>query len=211
MESIKVPSQESQHRAVKKAKKRFTIEDLFTHTEEEVAAALNCKATQVNREDISEELAKKETESVQRDEIPHKPRKGRKMVDFIGEKEFNRLACQQPIPWSILPRDCIYKFEWVNRTADGGVAGNFTNGDRITVSVMLPGFVVDKILAVTGTDVKIFIRPKGEDQVDIATQKKYICKNCRKELACRKFLERHQKRCTKVLQRNRNKDKNNIM
>ena len=99
MESIKVPSQESQHRAVKKkAKKRFTIEDLFTHTEEEVAAALNCKATQVNREDISEELAKKETESVQRDEIPHKPRKGRKMVDFIGEKEFNRLACQQPIP-----------------------------------------------------------------------------------------------------------------
>ena len=173
----------------------------------EVAPASNCTATQVNQEDISEELAKKETDTaVQGEEIPHKTRKVRKVMDFIGEKEFNRSACQQPMPWSNLPRNCIYKLEWVNST-DAGVAGNLTNADGITVSVLLPKFVVDKILAITDTDVKIYLRPKGEDLVDIATQKKHICKNCRKEVICRKFLERHEERCTKVLRRDRNKNK----
>ena len=171
----------------------------------EVAPPSNCMATQVNQEDISEELAKKAT-AVQGEEIPHKTRKVRKVMDFIGEKEFNRLACQQPILWSNLPRNYIYKLEWVNRS-DAGVAGNLTNADGITISVLLPKFVVDKILAITDKDVKIYIRPKGEDLVDIATQKKHICKNCKKELICRKFLERHEQRCTKVLRRNRNKDK----
>ena len=196
---LEVPTQKSQHRAAKKAKTYFNLADLMVRNEREVAAEANCcKATQVRQEELAK--IQDDTYVKREEEIPKKTTRKRKSIYFIGVEEFNRLACQQPIPWSNLSRDCIYQLEWVNR-ADGGIVGNLTNVDGITVSVLLPQFVVDKILMITDTDVKIYIRPRGEDQVDIATRKKYKCKNCQKELASRKFLQRHEKRCTSVLHR----------
>ena len=51
------------------------------------------------------------------------------------------------------------------------------------------------LLSFTEDDVRIYVRPKGEDQVDIAAAKKYICNNCEKEMASRKYLQAHEKRC----------------
>ena len=111
----KVASQKSQHRSVKK--NRFRIEDLIGqhecegHNELEVAEAKKWirdrKAMQLNQDMITEGLAKtQEDGTVKSDEIPKKMRK-RKRVDFICVEEFNHLACQQPIPWTNLPRDYI--------------------------------------------------------------------------------------------------------
>ena len=70
-----------------------------------------------------------------------------------------------------------------------------TNTDGIIVSVLLPQFVVDKLLTFTENNVRIYVRPKGQNQVDIAAANKYICNNCEKELASRKYLQLHEKRC----------------
>ena len=118
---------------------------------------------------------------------------------FISDDEFKRLAHQQPISWSNLSRDCIYKLEWINKADQHQIAENLTNYDGITISVLLPPFIVDKLLMITKSDVGIYVRPRGEDEVDIATPKKHICNNCNKELALRAFLQRHLKCCTTVM------------
>ena len=120
--------------------------------------------------------------------------KKRRRRNFISESEFKRLAHQQPIPWSSLSRECIYKLEWVNTADKQQIAGNLTDSEGITVSVLLPKFVVDRLLTITESNVRIYVKPKGEDKVDIATTKKYLCKDCNKEFASRTFLQRHLKR-----------------
>ena len=65
-------------------------------------------------------------------------KKKRRMGSFISESEFKRLAQQQPIPWSSLSHDIIYKLEWVNKAdKQRQIAGNLTDSDGITVSVLL--------------------------------------------------------------------------
>ena len=137
-------------------------------------------------------LEKAVTEAVA--EAATQKQRSRRKGNFISEKEFNRLALQQPIPWSNLSRDCIYQLEWVNRT-DHQIVGNLTSADGIIVSVLVPQFVVDKLLSFAENNVRIYVRPKGEDQVDIAAAKKHVCKTCKKELASRKYLQIHEKRC----------------
>ena len=132
-------------------------------------------------------------EEVEKTEVAAQAKRRRRR-DFISEKEFNQLALRQPIPWSNLSRDCIYQLEWVNR-ADHQIVVNMTNVDGIIVSVLLPQFVVDKLLTFTENNVRIYVRPTGQNQVDIAAAKKYICNNCEKELASRKYLQLHEKRC----------------
>ena len=119
----------------------------------------------------------------------------RRKRNFISIHDFNRYACQQPIKWSDLPRDCIYKLEWVNAEGEQ-IAANLTSRDGVTKSVLLPKFVVDRLLAITESDIIVYVRPQGEDQVDIVTPKKHTCKNCGKEMASRGYLERHLKRCS---------------
>ena len=77
--------------------------------------------------------------------------------------------------------------KWINKADQHQIAGNLTNSDGITVSVLLPRFVVDKLLTITESNVRIYVRPRGEDEVDIATTKKHICNKCNKELASRAF------------------------
>ena len=108
------------------------------------------------------------------------------------------MAHQHPIPWSSLSRECIYKLEWVNTADKLQIAGNLTDSEGTTVSVLLPKFVVDRLVAIPESNVRIYVKPKGEDKVNIATTKKHLCKKCNKELASRTFLQRHLKRCTAV-------------
>ena len=128
--------------------------------------------------------------------------KKKRRINFISESEFKRLARQQPIPWSSLSRECIYKLEWVNTADKLQIAGNLTDSEGTTVSVLLPKFVVDRLLAITESNVRIYVKPKGEDKVDIAILEKHLCKDCNKEFASRTFLQRHVKRsCTARVQK----------
>ena len=127
-------------------------------------------------------------------------KKRKRVGTFISEEEFNRLALQQPIPWLNLSRDCIYQLEWVNSADHQQIVGNLTNVDGITISVFLPRFVVDKLLTITEKDIRIYVRPTGQNKVDIATPKKHLCKTCKKELTSRKYSQLHKKRCNVHIQ-----------
>ena len=123
--------------------------------------------------------------------------KKRRTRNFISDNEFKRLARQQPISWSSLSRERIYRLEWVNKAdRQRQIAGNLTDSDGNTVSVLLPKSVVDKLLEIPESNVKIYVKPIGEDNVDIAILEKHLCKYCNKELNSRIFLQRHLQRCT---------------
>ena len=96
-----------------------------------------------------------------------KPRKKRRR--FISIQEFNRFVQKQPIKWSDLPKDCIYKLEDCHVVAEQ-IAASLTNRNGITVTTLLPEFVVDKLLSITESLALTYLRPKGEDQVDIVTK-----------------------------------------
>ena len=124
--------------------------------------------------------------------------KKRRTGNFISDNEFKRLARQQPISWSSLSRERIYRLEWVNKAdRQRQIAGNLTDSDGNTVSVLLPKSVVDKLLEIPESNVKIYVKPIGEDNVDIAILEKHLCKYCNKELNSRIIcLQRHLQRCT---------------
>ena len=90
-------------------------------------------------------------------------------------KDFNRFVHHEPIKWSDLPQDCIYKLERVNVINDRQISANFTNADGITISVLLPQFVLDRLISLNETNVDIYIKSKGKEQVDITSMPKEKC------------------------------------
>ena len=177
---LEVTSQNSQQReASKKISKKKTIQ-----------------GGDKKKETIDGKVKRKINEVTSDDQGVKKRRTG----NFISDNEFKRLACQQPISWSSLSRERIYKLEWVNKAdKQRQIAGNLTDSDGNTVSVLLPKFVVDRLLEIPESNVKIYVKPTGEDNVDIAILEKHLCKYCNKELKSRIFLQRHLERCTAVV------------
>ena len=156
---LEVTSQNSsqQREASKKISKRKTIQG----------------GDKKKKETIDGKVAgKRKIDEVTNDDQSVKKRRTR---NFISDNEFKRLARQQPISWSSLSRERIYRLEWVNKAdKQRQIAGNLTNSEGITVSVLLPKFVVDRLLAITESNVKIYVKPRGEDNVDIAIMKKHM-------------------------------------
>ena len=177
---LEVTSQNSQQReASKKISKRKTIQGGDKKKKETIDGKV---------------VGKRKIDEVTSDDQSVKKRRTR---NFISDNEFKRLARQQPISWSSLSRERIYRLEWVNKAdKQRHIAGNLTDSDGITVSVLLPKFVVDRLLEIPESNVKIYVKPIGEDNVDIAILEKHLCKYCNKELNSRIFLQRHLQRCT---------------
>ena len=144
-----------------------------------------------------------EVEVVEKDVTPPQSKKKRKTRRFITIEEFNRFAQHQPFKWLDLPQDCIYKLEQINAVDDDEqVSGNFTNADGVTISVLIPQIVHDKLVALTEPNVNIYIKSKWRgDQVDIATITKDVCKNCSKELSSHNYLRRHLSSCKVQVER----------
>lgn len=143
-----------------------------------------------------------EVDIVKKTVTPLQLKKRRKMRGFITIEEFNRFAQQQSFKWLDLPQDCIYKLEKINVVDDKPTSGNFMNADRIIIFVLLPQFVLDKLVALTETNVNIYIRStRGGEQVDIATIAKVVCKNCSKELSTQNYLRRHINICKAQVER----------
>ena len=142
-----------------------------------------------------------EVDTVKKTVTPLQLKKRRKTRGFITIEEFNRFAQQQPFKWLDLPQDCIYKLEKINVVDDKPTSGNFMNVDRIIIFVLLPQFVLDKLVALTETNVNIYIRSRGDEQVDIATMAKVVCKNCSKELSSQNYLRRHINICKARVER----------
>ena len=115
---------------------------------------------------------------------------------FISVEMFNQLTVNPIIKWDDLSLNCIYKMEKVDE-CDQKIVAYLTNRDGITVPVTLPEFVIKKLSLLTKEDVTIYLRPhkskEGENEVDIATMKKAVCKKCSKEFASSRTLWMHQK------------------
>ena len=158
------------------------------------------RCAQTSSVGIEEE--EEEVDIVKKTVTPLQLKKRRKMRGFITIEEFNRFAQQQPFKWLDLPQDCIYKLEKINVVDDKPTSGNFMNADRIIIFVLLPQFVLDKLVALTETNVNIYIRStRGGEQVDIATIAKVVCKNCSKELSTQNYLRRHINICKAQVER----------
>ena len=115
---------------------------------------------------------------------------------FITSEVFNRnmFRYKRPMEWTDLARDCIYQLN-DSYTIKHRVVGTLTGPRGNVLSVFLPMFVINQLLARDETNVKVYIRPKGDDKVDIATIKKTVCRDCKKEFSSRNYLVRHLKYC----------------
>lgn len=128
-------------------------------------------------------------------------RKKVKREKFISVEMFNQLALKSTINWNDLSQDCIYKMEKVCERDDQQVA-DLTNRDGITVPVFLPEFVNKKLSSIDGSNVTLYLRPyrsaEGENQIDIASVQKHVCKNCNKKFASSHTLWVHRKKFCKT-------------
>ena len=132
-------------------------------------------------------------------------RKGRKA--FISAESFNQLTRKpQPVgKWNDLTEDCIYKMEKLYGR-DQRVVVDLTSYDGVTTPIVLPEFVIKKLLLLNERNVTLYARPSGEDRVDIVTMKKHVCKNCKRELTSSRSLQRHLKNNCTVRERKSSSD-----
>ena len=115
---------------------------------------------------------------------------------LISTTEFNRLVQKPAVKWSTLSPGSIYKLVWVYGGSKGKVIANLEDWTGTIISTLLPRFILNRLLQTsTEPGTTTFLRPIGGEEVDIAVAKKHVCKNCKKELSSRNYLNRHVKKC----------------
>ena len=108
--------------------------------------------------------------------IPHEPteintRDAPIAGKFITTEEFNRLAYGDPISWTDLSHDCIYQLQRVIPYIQD-LFGVLAEADGCIVSALLPSFAIEKLVSISMDELsgsRIFLRKRGEDNVDIVT------------------------------------------
>ena len=119
-------------------------------------------------------------------------KKGRKV--FISDQRFDQLAENKQLrKWTDLSHDCIYKLELLYRHDEYQIVAELSNRDGVYQSVILPKFVIDKLLELEQS-VMVYLRlMENDDQVSLVAVKKYACANCNIDLSSAKSLWRHRK------------------
>ena len=133
--------------------------------------------------------------------IPSGMKERRRRHTFISEDEFNRKSSnhQEPNEWHDLPQGCIYKLEGCH-AAKCRVVGRMTDQYNNNISVYLPKFFLERLMARNETNIKVFLRRgEGKEEVDIVTVEKSTCTNCGKDFSSDNRLKRHMTHCCKVL------------
>jgi len=133
-----------------------------------------------------------DTEEITGATIEPQPKKRYRPRTLISTKEFDKLVQKPAVEWSSLTPNTIYKLVWVYARGNGKVIGNLEDGAGSIISTWLPRFVVKRLLEITtepGTNT--FIRPMGDEEVDIAVAAKLACKKCKKEFTSPTYLDRH--------------------
>ena len=133
-----------------------------------------------------------DTEEITGATIEPQPKKRYRPRMLISTKEFDKLVQKPAVEWSSLTPNTIYKLVWVYARGNGKVIGNLEDGTGSIISTWLPRFVVKRLLEITtkpGTNT--FIRPMGDEEVDIAVAAKLACTKCKKEFTSPTYLDRH--------------------
>ena len=181
---------------ISKRKRKLAAEDLIDSI---VVGKEDCKE-ETPDDAVVKEPAKKCDNAVKREGKPSKRRKR-----FISVKEFNnQLALDSPtMEWSTLKQDCIYKFCDLDKLGKNVVAVLKDEKDQMHV-VHIPSIVLkmvqDKLASqsVKDKNVEIYLRPKDDEQVDIAVKQIFPCrKGCNEEFYSKSGRWLHYKDCMK--------------
>lgn len=127
------------------------------------------------------------------DLIPSSTKERQRRRTFISEGEFDRKSHnqQEPNEWHDLPLGCIYKLEDC-RPIDCRVAGRLTDQYNKQISVYLPQFFLEQLMARNETNIKVYVRRgEGAEDVDIVTIDKSTCRECGRDFSSEKYLKRH--------------------
>ena len=158
-----------------------------------IDGALVSRKRLANAMDITTDIPKRsdDTEEITGATIEPQPKKRYRPRTLISTKEFDKLVQKPAVEWSSLTPNTIYKLVWVYG-GNGKVIGNLEDGTGSIISTWLPRFVLKRLLEITtkpGTNT--FIRPMGDEEVDIAVAAKLACTKCKKEFTSPTYLDRH--------------------
>ena len=124
-------------------------------------------------------------------------KKGRKV--FITDRDFDLGLGgdirQSVVQWEELSHDCIYKLDLLYRyDNDQKIGADLSSRDGVCQSVILPEFVIEKLLELTQQFGTVYLRPIGDcEQVSIVAVKTHICINCNTDFSTAKTLWTHKK------------------
>ena len=127
-------------------------------------------------------------------------KKGRPV--FISDTLFQQLhetsaTCPE---WKDLEPNCVYKLISLSSRDDNAVVGKLENREGISFNIVLPNFVVAKLLSF---DIRnsslplptIYIKPATSlDEISLVTVAKWTCKKCAATLNSKQALYRHCKK-----------------
>ena len=127
-------------------------------------------------------------------------KKGRPV--FISDNLFQQLheTSSTHLEWKDLEPDCVYKLISLSSRGDNAVVGKLENREGISFNIVLPNFVVAKLLSF---DIRnsslplptIYIKPATSlDEISLVTVAKWTCKKCAVTLNSKQALYRHCKR-----------------
>ena len=127
--------------------------------------------------------------------------KGRRRV-FISDNLFQQLyGTNSTFPeWKDLEPDRVYKLISLSSRDDNVLVGQLENREGISFNIVLPNFVVAKLLALNirssnPQQPTIYIKPATSlDEISLVTVAKWSCKNCAVTLNSKKALYRHCKK-----------------
>ena len=147
------------------------------------------------------EVAKDDKETVVVEEKVKTPKRRKR---FISLKEFDQLAQNPPMGWTVLKRDCIYKLDDLDKL-DGRAAATLTDHQghpyRVFVPTAILKIMYNKLASESSMDkdVEVYLRPKKDEQADIAVKETFPCqKDCNEEFHSKHGRWLHHKHCAKT-------------
>ena len=128
-------------------------------------------------------------------------KKGRPV--FISDNLFQQLheTSSTHLEWKDLEPDCVYKLISLSSRGDNVLVGKLENREGISFSIVLPNFVVAKLLSLDNRNSSfslstIYIKKPATslDEISLVTVAKWTCKKCALTLNSKQTLYRHCKK-----------------
>ena len=147
------------------------------------------------------EVAKDDDKAGEKDVRGKSPKRRKR---FIRVEEFNQLAHNPPMEWTVLKRDCIYKLCDIERVGERAVATLLDHCGwpyRVFIPLAILRMVYDKLASELPRDkaVEVYLRPQKDEEADIAIKETFPCqKGCNEEFHSKHGRWSHHKHCTEM-------------
>ena len=182
-----------------KKKRKLTVEDLIGDS-----------VTKVKKEDKEKNTSDGDVVVQEKAKIPGdndvivengKQKSPTRRKRFISIKEFDLLAQEPPMGWAGLNQDYIYRLEDLRKLV-GCVVADLTDHRGRSYRAIVPSVILqmlhDKAASEASKDktVEVYLRPKKDNQVDIAVKQTFPCqKGCNEEFHSNSGRWLHHKSC----------------